>query len=91
MRRSKFSGKTIRLDGQYFVNTDFVNCTMIYSGTKGVTMVGCKIVQTKIVFDGPAASTMKFVRGMYHGGAADLIERTFDEIRENAPLTLLYN
>jgi hypothetical protein len=89
--RTKVSRKTVRLDGQAFMNTDFVNCTFIYSGVGGVSFVGCKFARPRFVFDGPAANTMKFVRAMYHGGAADLIERTFEEIRENAPISITYN
>ena len=91
VRRTLLRDKTIRIDGQSFVNTDFDRCTLVYGGTKGVSFVGCKFVRPRFVFDGPAANTMNFVRAMYHGGAADLIERTFEEIRANAPISITYN
>jgi hypothetical protein len=91
VRRTKYSGKTIRIDGKSFADIDFVECTLVYSGTEGVSFRRCKFVSPRFVFDGPAANTMNFVRAMYHGGAANLVERTFDEIRENAPISLIYN
>ena len=91
VRRVKYCEKTIRIDGKSFSNVDFERCTLVYGGTKGVSFVGCKFVEPRFVFDGPAANTMNFMRAMYHGGAAHLVEQTFKQIRGDAPIGIVYN
>ena len=76
-----FEGKTIALDGGSFYACEFKSCTLIFSGLLPVVMDGCSFDNCKWQFSGPAQQTTAFMGSLYAGGAKDLIENLFREIR----------
>ncbi len=84
-----FEGKTVVLDGGSYYACQFKNCTLIFNGVLPVTMDKCSFDNCNWQFSGPAQNTIGFMRGLYTGGAKDLIENIFRNIRgeniENEP------
>ena len=76
-----FEGKTISLDGGSFYECHFKGCTLIFNGVLPVTMDACSFDDCKWQFSGPAQNTIGFMQALYAGGAKDLIENTFLNIR----------
>ncbi len=76
-----FEDKTIVLDGGSFYACKFKNCTLIFSGVLSVTMDGCSFDDCEWQFSGSAENTIRFMQALYAGGAKELIENTFRNIR----------
>ena len=75
-------GKTIILDGGSFYACQFKGCTLIFNGVLPVVMERCSFDgDCKWQFSGPAQNTIVFMQALYAGGAKDLIENTFRNIR----------
>jgi hypothetical protein len=81
MYQKTIHGKAIKIDGKSFADTEFIECTFIYSGMKGVSFARCRFVQPRFVFEGPAANTMNLLRALHGGGAGKLVERAITEIQ----------
>lgn len=82
MYQKTIRGRTIRIDGKSFSDTEFIECTFLYSGSSDVSFVRCKFTQPRFVFEGPAANTMNFLRALYGGGAGKLVERAISQIQQ---------
>lgn len=54
----------------------------MYGGTGPVSLVGCTFRDVSWAFVGPAQNTLHFMAALYQGGAKDLIENTFNLIRQ---------
>jgi hypothetical protein len=83
----KFHDAKISLDGCTFAGCTFERCTFVFSGLLPVDLEGNTIAgDCKWEFAGPAANTIGFMTAIYAqgGGAAQLIEHTFENIRKNA-------
>ena len=76
-----FEGKTIVLDGGSFYACYFKSCTLNFNGVLPVAMHECSFDDCKWQFSGPAQNTIVFMQALYAGGAKDLIENTFQNIR----------
>jgi hypothetical protein len=78
-----FSGSWIVIDGHEYVNCRFEKCKIVYCGASSVVLNGCLFDDCEWTFDGPAARTVQFMTALYAmgGGAQQLIEQTFDNIR----------
>ena len=74
------------LDGNYYEKCTFTNCILVYQATGEVGFDSCKLINCNWSFEGPAAKTINFLRGMYHGfGPANqkVVENLFDQIRSS--------
>lgn len=79
-----YESTTIRLDGNAFENCTFDNCTLEFGGTDKVGITGCKFNGCQWVFVEAAATTIRFMSGLYTGFGPDgqkLVEDTFNNIR----------
>jgi hypothetical protein len=76
-----FRDETVNLDGNSFVGCTFVRCVFVYNGVGPVNLADNNIQSPRFVFSGAAASTIDFMSKLYAGGAAQIIEATFDNIR----------
>lgn len=85
-QREKFRNTTVFLDGSTFVGCSFERCIFVFSALMPTHLDGCTFEDCQWQFAGPAANTVGFMTAMYSqgGGAAKLIEGTFDNIRRNA-------
>ena len=75
----------IQLDGSTFVGCTFERCKFIVSGLMAAHLDSCTFgAGCTWEFAGPAANVLGFLTAMYQGGAKDMIEKTFDNIRRGA-------
>jgi len=82
----KYENISVSLDGGTFVGCEFTRCRMIFSGLLPVTLEGGRFSECQWEFSGPAAQAIGFMAAIYAqgGGGAELIEKTFENIRKNA-------
>ena len=81
-----FKKQQIVLDGGSFYNCTFDECELIYSGLMPVFMNGNTLKNCRWRFDGPAINTMAFLTMLYNSGAKDLVEATFNGVRNGSML-----
>jgi hypothetical protein len=81
--KQDFSNQQINLDDNEFSECTFTNCNCVFQGTGIVTLTNCSFSSSLFTFSGPAANTITFMTNMYSGGFKDLIEGTFNSIRNN--------
>lgn len=82
---SVFDGKTIILDGTYYKQCVFNDCTIQYSGLSEFGLVGCTFNSCRWSFTGPAANTLNFLRDVYKNMGEfgqELVESTFENIKK---------
>lgn len=91
VKQKVLRGETIVIDGKAFRNTVFESCIFIYRGGERTSFEGCVFQAPEFRFEGAASNTLAFMRALYHGGAAQLIEYTFDDIRDNKPVRITLN
>ena len=82
----RYKDTRITLDGATFVGCTFENCIFVFSGLLPPLLEGNTITACKWEFTGPAANTVAFMSALYRSGAHDVIEKTFENIR-NMPDT----
>lgn len=90
--KKSFRNETIQLDNNQFDHCQFDNCQLVFSGTGNIGLSNCSFNDCIWTFGGSAANTIQFMTALYAmgGGAKDLIESTFDNIRrgaQNNPVT----
>jgi hypothetical protein len=71
-----FRDQRVELDGNEFASCTFINCTLVFSASAPVTLVGSNFDDCSWTFEGAAANTVGFMRLLYHGGGKQLIEDT---------------
>jgi hypothetical protein len=79
-----FDGATENIDGKKYMRCTFTNCVLVFSGTAPVGLVDCVFKASRWEFAGAAATTLSFLRALYHGvgeGGQKLVEGTFESIR----------
>ncbi len=79
-----FEKTTVQLDGNTFESCEFNNCVLEYSGGKPPTMSNCGLSGSSFSFTDQAGDTVQFLTAMYHGGFKEVIEQTFEQIRNPA-------
>ena len=77
----EFSDIRVFLDGCTFIRCTFRKCTIVYAGHLGMVLNQPKFIECKWEMAGHAKDTLAFLSVLYAGGAADLVEATFDNIR----------
>ena len=81
-----FTRQTIVLDFNDFQGCTFRECELVVHALGPIGLSSCAFEGSQFVFAGPAATTVRFMAGLYHGGGEggrDLVERTFDAIRHD--------
>ncbi len=70
-----FTEQTVDLDGNQYVRCRFENCALVFRRSDGVGLEGNVFNERcRWQLAGPAERTMQFLKGLYHGGAQDLVE-----------------
>lgn len=64
---SEFVGGRIVLDGNVFTNCTFRKVTLVFMGTGLVGLQNCDFADVNFSLEGPAANTLQFLNGLYHG------------------------
>ena len=83
-----FKNETIRLDGNEYQGCTFDGCVLEYAGGTLPIMANNNIGNSRFSFSDAAANTLTFMTGIYHGmgdGGRNVIETTFQNIRDNKP------
>jgi len=83
--KSTFEKTTVTLDNHYFENCIFKDCVIVYTGTSGINLVGCKFYNCQWRLDGAASNTMQFLRSMYKDMGdfgKQMVEATFENIKK---------
>ena len=80
-----FDSEEIHLDFHHFVGCEFKRCKLIFHGFQPPRLENCKFEEINWHFSSAAGQTLNFIAALYHGGAKDLIERTFENIRTGRP------
>jgi hypothetical protein len=76
-----FENTTTALDNQEFHSCTFRNCRLVYSGGKPPVLDTCSFEDVSLIFAASAGETLNFMRAMYHRGFQNLIDTTFNSIR----------
>ena len=83
--KTSFDNEIVVLDGKSFEECSFSNCEIVFRG--GLTqLTGNKFDHCKWSFGGVAGNTLTFMKALYHGGGKEIVESTFDDIREGSDL-----
>lgn len=80
-----FHAQRIQLDGKHFESCQFVHTKLVFSGTGRVGLENCIFSGAQWEFSGAAQLTLQFMSALYQGageGGSQLIERTFDNVRQ---------
>jgi hypothetical protein len=86
-RNQTFSNITVYLDGSSFYDCIFEKCVVVFSGVLPAHLHIPRFVTCQWQAGGPAYTTINFLTALYKAGAKDLIEATFEKIREKATPT----
>lgn len=76
-----FENQEVVLDFHEFDHCIFRNCKIKIFGFGSYKLMNNEISGCKFEFCGPAASTIKTMNMLYHGGAKDMIESIISQIR----------
>jgi hypothetical protein len=83
-RGETFVGETIRIDARRFENCVFDSCILQFGAVEPATLIHNEFRNCQWEFVGPAAATLEFMTGLYHGGAQEMVEQTFENIRRGS-------
>ena len=79
--KRSFVDQAMVIDGNEYTDCRFERCELIFTGALLPKLVRNHFQDCKYTFDGPAARTVQFMSALYSGGAQQLIEATFENIR----------
>ena len=79
---TRFTNTRITLDENEFFNCQFENCELLYNGATPPKLSNNSFNNFKIVFSGPAANTIAFVKAMAapDSGMQKIVKDIFPEI-----------
>ena len=84
-QKMDFLNQIIDLDGNEFIECKFNNCELIFHGTTPSVAEGCSFPNCTFTFVGSAAYTLAMLSNLYAGGFTKLVEKIFENIRNNLP------
>jgi hypothetical protein len=76
-----FKNEEVVLDFRRFEDCKFMECNVIINGHGAFQLIRCTFVGGKFVFGEAAERTVLAMTLLYHAGAQQMIERTFENIR----------
>ena len=80
-----FRQESIEIDGNSYTNCTFEECTLEYSGGVVPSFQDCVLVKTEFLFSHQAGNTLHFLRHMYHGGFAPIVDFMIADLKETPP------
>lgn len=83
-----FQGDKVRADGNAYRNCYFENCVFVFTRAAPVEFTKCSFDGCRFAFAGAAAMTLSLLTDLYAAGFRELIEQTFDNIRNGQKPTL---
>jgi hypothetical protein len=79
-----FTNQNVNLDANSFENCKFYDVVLVYHGGQPPNLVDCEFGNFKILFAEAAGNTVLFMKALYEGGFAQVIDQTIDNIRGKA-------
>ncbi|HYI43689.1 MAG TPA: hypothetical protein VD768_08725 [Sphingomicrobium sp.] len=73
IRGATIEGERILIGHAHYVECTFVRCSFVFDGTADKN-VGCRYVSCGFTLEGAAVETLRFLRGMWEGGAFNLVQ-----------------
>lgn len=64
-----FSGVSVILDGNSYVDCTFHNCRIIFFGQASPKMENCNFSACEFAFEGSAGQTVQFLEALAHGAS----------------------
>jgi hypothetical protein len=84
---TEFVGRRLEIDGNVYEQCKFRACDLVFSGKGLIRFVDCTFKDCRLHFEGPVGLTLSVMRAFHQAGFADVIERTFENIRRSRPGT----
>lgn len=81
VENQRFRNERVMLDNHHYIRCTFDDCDLVFTGTGQVGLTGNELNNCRWLFDGPAAQTLAFLKGLYHGGGRDLVEAWISDVR----------
>jgi len=88
-----FNDQTVSLDGNKYFRCIFRRCVLQYGGMELPVLEGNEFNECSWSFIDASARTVQFMIALYHGagrGGRELIEQTFENIRQRSPGPLVH-
>lgn len=88
IKGESFGVQRVFVDGKRFVNCTFRNTELVFRGEGTSSVEGCRFINIRFAFDGPAATTVGILRDLYaEPNFRPFVENTLKAIREgNLPV-----
>ena len=90
IKGKNYNDEFVVVDFKSFHECNFKYCTLIYLGSEKVGFQKCNFYNVNWTFAEYALNTIEFMRAIYNGTGntgKEMIEGTFDKIRNNEPLS----
>lgn len=79
-----FQNETVTLDFNEFVGCSFKGCALLYHGHTGLSLNGCNLADSQLLFAGPAGMTLNVLAAMYADpGMRALADAILNDVRTN--------
>ena len=87
IRNQTFRNEDVVIDGEVFLDCEFIDCRLIYRATEPVGFSQCGFVRCEWVFGGAAKNTLEFLgqfaTGLGEGGQA-MMRSIFEDLMSGA-------
>jgi hypothetical protein len=80
-KKCTFANSIEPCDGKNYIDCDFDNCQLLYSGGDLPSFVRCNLKETGFIFTGAAGNTLQLLQSMYAGGFAPIVEQLINIIQ----------
>ena len=82
-------GLNLALDGKRFVGCQLIQCRLTFRGTQLPEFKDTRIVDCQVLFQGPAAATLKMLASLYQSGQGSMVDSIFAHLKgEVGPVEL---
>ena len=75
-----FNHETVVMDGESFVDCEFRDCRLVYSGGQAPAFKGCRFDNCDWRMEGAAASTLEHLKGIWAAGGKAAVQVMIKEI-----------
>jgi hypothetical protein len=75
-----FAKETVHVDGQEYIDCEFLQCEMVYGGGALPVLRGCNLDSCRWKLEGAAGRTMALMRTLYAAGDKSLCEGIIRDI-----------
>jgi len=73
-KNETFRNQEVVVDGNEYIDCNFVNCTLIHRGTASPDFIRCSFTSGRVQLEGDASRTTRYLSSLYAAGAGDSVE-----------------